>query len=57
MPFVGVMFEPSISIVSERMNNGNIMDFVKVNQDYNRLRLVSEGRVTFFCHIDHLDSL
>ena len=52
LPFVGVMFAPSISITSERMENGNIMDFIKANQDYNRLRLVSEWRVIFSCHID-----
>ena len=39
------------------MENGNIMDFIKVNQDYNRLRLVSEGRVTSFCHFDRQGSL
>jgi len=38
------------------MENGNIMDFIKVNQDYNRLHLVSEGKATFFCHIDRLGS-
>ena len=56
LPFVGVMFAPSISIASERMDNGNIMDFIKANRDYNRLRLVSEGKAIFLCHIDHLDS-
>ena len=50
LPFVGVMFAP-ISIVSERMENGTIMDFIRVNQDYNRLHLVSEGRVMLFCNI------
>ena len=39
------------------MENGNIMGFIKTHRDYNRLRLVSEGRVIFFCHIDRLDSL
>ena len=43
MPFVGIRFSPPpISIVSEQMDNGNIMEFIKVNQNYNRLRLVSE---------------
>ena len=57
LPFVGVMFAPSpISIVSERMENGNIIDFIKVNHDYNRLRLVSEGRVIFLYHVDRLGS-
>ena len=43
LPFIGVTLAPSlISIVSERMENGNIMDFIKANQDCSRLRLVSE---------------
>jgi len=51
------MFAPSpISIVSERMDNGNIMDFIKANQDYNRLRLVSEGSVIFIYYTDCLGS-
>jgi len=58
LPFVGVMFAPSpISIVSERMDNGNIMEFIKVNRNYNRLRFVSERRAMFLCHTDRLDSL
>ena len=58
LPFIGVMFAPSpISIASERMDNGNIMDFIKANQHYNRLRLVSEERVIFFHHIDRSGSL
>jgi len=58
LPFIGVMFAPSpISIVSERMENGNIMEFTEVNQDYNRLRLVSEGRIISLCHTDRLGSL
>ena len=32
------------------------MGFIMANQDYNRLRLVSEGRVVLLCHIDRLDS-
>lgn len=43
LPFVGVMFTPPlISIVSALMEYGNIMDFIKKNQTYNRLSLVSE---------------
>jgi len=58
LPFLGVMFTPSpISIVSERMKNGNIMDFIMGNQDYNRLRLVSGKRTIFFRHVDFLRSL
>ena len=57
LPFVGVMFAPSpISIVSERMENGNIMGFIRANQDYNRLRLVSEEGVISFYLIDRLGS-
>ena len=39
------------------MENGNIMDFIKVNQDYNRLSLVSEGCVIFIRYTDLPDSL
>jgi len=47
LPFVGVTFAPPpVSIVSELMDNGNIMEFIKINQKYNRLRLVSKGRVS-----------
>ena len=46
----------SISIASELMGNGNIMDFVSKNQDYNRVDLVSEVEATLLCYIDHLDS-
>jgi len=45
LPFLGVMFAPSISIVSPRMENGNIMDFIKVHPSYNRLDLLV-GAVT-----------
>lgn len=42
LPFVGVMLiPPLISIVSEQMKNGNIVDFVRSHPKYNRLRLVS----------------
>ena len=59
LPFVGVMFTPStpISIASELMENGNIMDFVRKNRDYNRVDLVSEVEVMLLSCIDHLDSL
>ena len=33
------------------------MEFIEANQDYNRLRLVSEKRVMFSYHTDRLDSL
>ena len=46
LPFVGVSQKPPFSsIVSEWMENGNIMNFIKVHQNHNRLHLVSEGRV------------
>ena len=58
LPFIGVTpVPPSISIVSERMENGNIMEFIRANQDYNRLRLVSEGRIISLCRTDRLGSL
>ena len=47
LPFVGVTFTPPpVSIVSELMDNGNIMEFIKTNQKYNRLRLVSKGEAS-----------
>lgn len=58
LPFVGVMFTPPlISIVSARMENGNIMDFIKANQKYNRLRLVREESYLFLRRTDCLGSL
>ena len=52
------MFTPSvpISITSELMENGNITDFVKKNQDYNRVKLVSEVEATILWYIDHSGS-
>lgn len=47
LPFVGVMSKPPLfSIISERMENGNIMDFIEAHPSSNRLRLVSEGRTS-----------
>ena len=44
LSFVGVWLRPSLfSIISERMENGNIMNFIRAHPNYNRLRLVSEG--------------
>jgi hypothetical protein len=55
------MFAPppmvSMAIASERMENGNIMDFVQAHQDYNRLRLVSMGEIVCFRCVDRSDSL
>ena len=58
LPFLGVMFTPSapISIASELMENGNIMEFIRKNQDYNRVKLVSEVEATLLWYIDHFDS-
>jgi hypothetical protein len=42
LPFVGVILSPSFSIVSEWMENGDIMNFTRIHPDYNRLRLVSQ---------------
>ena len=55
---MGVMLTPSapISIASELMENGNITDFVRKNQDYNRVDLVSEVEVMLLWYIDHLGS-
>ena len=52
------MFTPSapISIASELMENGNIVDFIRKNKDYNRVNLVSGVEVTLLCYTDHLDS-
>ena len=45
LPFVGVLSKPPLfSIISERMENGNIMNFIQARPDYNRLRLVSARR-------------
>ena len=42
LPFLGVVLEPPrFSIISERMENGNIVDFIKAHPDHNRLQLVS----------------
>ena len=55
---MGVMFTPSalISIASELMENGNITDFVRKNQDYNRVDLVSEVEVRLFWCVDYSGS-
>ena len=56
LPFIGVSLNPPLfSIISERMENGNIMNFIKAHPNYNRLRLVSEGRHIFSYPIDRLD--
>ena len=39
------------------MENGNITDFIRKNQDYNRVDLVSEVEVTLLCYVDNLGSL
>jgi len=43
LPFVGVT--PELAIVSDLMENGNIMEFVNNHPRYNRLRLVSNGGI------------
>ena len=48
LPFVGVSLgHPLFSIASERMENGNIMNFIKAHPSYNRLGLVSGGSAGF----------
>ena len=47
LPFIGVTLAPPLfSIVSERMENGNIMGFVEAHPDHNRLHLVSDSGST-----------
>ena len=41
LPFVGVT--PSLAIVSDFMENGNIMEFIAKNPHHNRLYLVSNS--------------
>ena len=42
LPFVGVtLASPVVSIISERMENGSIMEFIAIYPEYNRLDLVS----------------
>ena len=49
LPFVGVMLTPPfISIISDRMQHGNIMEFVKACPNFNRLDLVSGRRRSLF---------
>jgi len=59
VPFVGVLLEsPHFSIISDRMENGNIMEFIRAHPNHDRLRLVSGERVReFFDHTDRSDSL
>jgi len=46
LPFLGVLKPPLFSIISEQMENGNIIDFIRVHPNFNRLDLVSEeGRI------------
>ena len=45
LPFVGVILTPpSFSIISEWMENGDVIHFTRIHPDYNRLRLVSEWK-------------
>ena len=47
LPFLGVSLEPPLlSIISDRMENGSIMNFIKLHPKFNRLRLVSEGKTS-----------
>ena len=38
------------------MENGNITNIIRKNQDYNRVDLVSEVEVTLLWYIDHSGS-
>ena len=56
LPFVGVLSKPPLfSIISERMENGNIRNFIKVRPNHNRLHLVSKGRVHVPHHTNYWD--
>ena len=47
LPFLGVSLEsPLLSIISDRMENGSIMNFIKLHPNFNRLLLVSEGKIS-----------
>ena len=47
LPFIGVVSEPPhFSIISEWMENGDIMHFSKTHPHHNRLRLVSKWKTT-----------
>ena len=46
LPLFGVVFDsPHFSMISEFMENGDIMYFIKVHPNHNRLQLVSEETV------------
>jgi len=43
LPFLGVSLEPPFFlIISEQMENGNIINFIGAHPDFNRLHLVNE---------------
>ena len=46
LPLFGVLDSLPFSMVSEFMENGNIVNFVKVHPNHNRLQLVSERTVS-----------
>ena len=47
LPFIGISLEIGpFSIVSELMEHGDIMNFIKVYPNQNRLRLVSGGKTS-----------
>ena len=57
LPFIGVTLTPQLfSIVSERMENGNVTDFIKAHPDHNRVHLVSGGVRLSSYNIDLLGS-
>ena len=51
LPLFGVLDSLPFSMVSEFMENGNIVNFVKVHPNHNRLQLVSERTVSNFSFI------
>ena len=51
LPFLGVSLEPPLfSIISDRMESGSIMNFIRRQPNFNRLHLVSEGRTSIFSY-------
>ena len=55
LPFLGILLEPPLfSIISDQMENGTIMDFIKLHPTFNRLHLVSQGYHLSY-HSDYLD--
>ena len=47
LPFIGVTLAPPLfSIISEWMENGDIMHFTRIHPEYNRLHLVCNSKMS-----------